>query len=164
LAPSARRQPLLGRRDDHRAARPRRAAARLRSGHALEVSLPQDPIRLEGDPTRLTQVVVNLVTNAAKYTPHGGLVRVWLERRGSMAYLHVIDNGVGMSKPLIESAFDLFVQGDRTLDRSQGGLGIGLTLVKRIVQLHGGGVTATSAGPGLGTEFTVSLPIDPPAA
>jgi signal transduction histidine kinase len=109
-------------------------------------------------------VVVNLLTNATKYTPHGGLVRVTLERGGSAAYLHVIDNGVGMSKQLIESAFDLFVQGDRTLDRSQGGLGIGLTLVKRIVQLHGGSVTATSAGPGLGTEFVVSLPITDLAA
>ncbi|WP_280152619.1 PAS domain-containing sensor histidine kinase [Piscinibacter sp. XHJ-5] len=130
------------------------------AGHALEVSLPEEPVRLEGDPTRLTQVVVNLVTNAAKYTPHGGLVRVWLEQRGAAAHLHVVDNGVGMSKQLIDSAFDLFVQGDRTLDRSQGGLGIGLTLVKRIVQLHGGTVTATSAGAGLGTEFTVSLPVE----
>jgi PAS domain S-box-containing protein len=131
------------------------------AGHALEVSLPQDPIWVVGDPTRLTQVIVNLVTNAAKYTPHGGLVRVWLEQRGPMAHLHVVDNGVGMSKQLIDAAFDLFVQGDRTLDRSQGGLGIGLTLVKRIVQLHGGSVTATSAGAGLGTEFTVSLPTEP---
>jgi PAS domain S-box-containing protein len=134
------------------------------AGHALEVSLPQEPLRIEGDPTRLTQVVVNLLTNATKYTPHGGLVRVTLEQGGSAAHLHVIDNGVGMSKQLIESAFDLFVQGDRTLDRSQGGLGIGLTLVKRIVQLHGGSVTATSAGPGLGTEFVVSLPITDLAA
>ncbi len=128
-------------------------------GHTLEVSVPPQPIRIDGDPTRLTQVIVNLVTNAAKYTPAEGRVQMRLEQRGAAAYLHVIDNGIGMSKQLIETAFDLFVQGDRALDRSEGGLGIGLTLVKRIVALHGGRVQATSAGPGQGTEFTVSLPI-----
>jgi len=126
--------------------------------HAFEVALAPHPIHIEGDPTRLTQVIVNLVTNASKYTPNGGHVRIAVEQRAATAYLHVIDNGIGMSKQLIEQAFELFVQGDRTLDRAEGGLGIGLTLVKRIVALHGGTVQANSAGLGLGTEFTVSLP------
>jgi PAS domain S-box-containing protein len=128
-------------------------------GHTLEVNVPEEPVVVEGDATRLTQVVVNLVTNAAKYTPNGGHVQVRLEARGSVTTLHVVDNGIGMSKSLIQSAFDLFVQGDRALDRSEGGLGIGLTLVKRIVGMHGGTVAATSAGPGLGSQFTVTLPM-----
>ncbi|HEX6363760.1 MAG TPA: PAS domain S-box protein, partial [Albitalea sp.] len=128
-------------------------------GHTFDVQLASRPIHIQGDPTRLTQVIVNLVTNASKYTPDGGRVALSVEQRGAMAYLHVVDNGIGMSKQLIETAFDLFVQGDRTLDRAQGGLGIGLTLVKRIVTLHGGRVQATSAGLGHGTEFTVSLPV-----
>jgi PAS domain S-box-containing protein len=127
-------------------------------GHTFEVALAPQPVHIVGDPTRLTQVLVNLVTNASKYTPNGGRVRVSVEQRASTAYLHVIDNGIGMSKQLIETAFDLFVQGERMLDRAEGGLGIGLTLVKRIVAMHGGTVQATSAGVGTGTEFTVSLP------
>jgi signal transduction histidine kinase len=131
----------------------------LAYGHTFEVTLAPKPIHVEGDPTRLTQVIVNLATNAAKYTPNGGRVQVSVEQRGSTAYLHVVDNGIGMTKQLIETAFDLFVQGDRTLDRAEGGLGIGLTLVKRIAMLHGGNVQANSAGLGQGTEFTVSLPV-----
>jgi PAS domain S-box-containing protein len=128
-------------------------------GHTLEVMLPEEPVVVDGDATRLTQAVVNLVTNAAKYTPNGGRVQVRVEPRGSMVTLHVVDNGIGMSKGLIQSAFDLFVQGDRALDRAEGGLGIGLTLVKRIAGMHGGTVVATSAGSGLGSEFTVTLPV-----
>ncbi len=128
-------------------------------GHDLQVDLPESEIPVTGDPTRLTQLVVNLLTNAAKYTPRGGRVEVRLERRGANAYLHVVDNGIGMSKSLIESAFDMFVQGERGVGREEGGLGIGLTLVKRIALMHGGSVTATSAGPGQGSAFTVSLPV-----
>ena len=127
--------------------------------HVLDVEVPGEPIVMQGDATRLTQVVVNLLTNAAKYTPNGGLVQLRLETRGMLALLRVSDNGIGMSKQLIETAFNLFVQGDRTLDRAEGGLGIGLTLVKRIVALHGGTISVTSAGFGQGTEFTVRLPI-----
>ncbi|HEY0858427.1 MAG TPA: PAS domain S-box protein [Albitalea sp.] len=127
--------------------------------HVLDVQVPGEPLPMQGDATRLTQVVVNLLTNAAKYTPNGGLVQLRLETRGMLALLRVSDNGIGMSKQLIETAFNLFVQGERTLDRSEGGLGIGLTLVKRIVALHGGTVSASSAGFGQGTEFTVRLPI-----
>jgi PAS domain S-box-containing protein len=132
-------------------------------GHTLEVSLPGQPIEMTGDPTRLTQIVVNLLNNAAKYTPNGGHVALQLERYGSLATIRVVDNGIGMSAKLVESAFDLFVQGERTLDRAEGGLGIGLPLVRRIAVLHGGTVTAHSAGPGRGSEFTVLLPVGPPA-
>ena len=128
-------------------------------GHELQMNLPDVPIPVTGDPTRVTQVVVNLLTNAAKYTPRGGRVQVRLERRGANAYLHVADTGIGMSKSLIDSAFDLFVQGERGIGREEGGLGIGLTLVKRIALLHGGSVTATSAGAGQGSTFTVSFPV-----
>ena len=128
-------------------------------GHELQMNLPDVPIPVTGDPTRVTQVVVNLLTNAAKYTPRGGRVQVRLEQRGANAYLHVVDTGIGMSKSLIESAFDLFVQGERGIGREEGGLGIGLTLVKRIALLHGGSVTATSAGAGQGSTFTVSFPV-----
>ena len=142
----------------------RRAVDSLRAtvegyGHALEVDLSPQPVLVDGDETRLTQVVVNLVTNAAKYTPDGGRVRVELRPSESVAKLRVIDNGIGMSKPLMDSVFDLFVQGDRRLDRVEGGLGVGLTLVKRIVALHGGTVAVTSAGAGHGSEFTVTLPL-----
>ncbi|HJV63192.1 MAG TPA: PAS domain S-box protein [Albitalea sp.] len=133
-------------------------------GHELHVSLPEHPVPVIGDPTRLTQVIVNLVTNAAKYTPNGGRIELRLEQHGSQVEIHVIDNGIGMSRQLIATAFDLFVQGDRALDRSEGGLGLGLTLVKRIVLLHGGVVSASSGGPGQGSEFTVCLPSATPAA
>jgi CheY-like chemotaxis protein len=123
------------------------------------MQLAPQPLRVDGDETRLTQVVVNLVTNAAKYTPAGGRVSVELLAQGSAAHLRVTDNGIGMSKALMDSVFDLFVQGDRALDRAEGGLGVGLTLVKRIVTLHGGTVGATSAGQGQGSEFTVTLPL-----
>ncbi|HEX5635071.1 MAG TPA: PAS domain S-box protein [Gemmatimonadales bacterium] len=127
-------------------------------GHAFEVRLPDAPVFVDGDTTRLTQVIVNLVTNAAKYTPAGGRIVLTLEADATAARVRVVDNGIGMSPQLIETAFDLFVQGERALDRAQGGLGIGLTLVKRIVALHGGTVQAASDGPGKGTEFTVTLP------
>jgi PAS domain S-box-containing protein len=128
-------------------------------GHELLMELPHVPVYVEGDATRLTQVVVNLLTNAAKYTPNGGCVQVRLQERSGMAVIYVIDNGIGMSKALMENAFDMFVQGERTLDRAEGGLGIGLTLVKRIVKMHGGTVSATSAGAGQGSEFTVRIPL-----
>ncbi|HUG25700.1 sensor histidine kinase [Piscinibacter sp.] len=127
--------------------------------HTLDVVLPLQPLHVNGDATRLTQVLVNLVTNSAKYTPNGGRVQVRLERRGTNAMLSVADNGIGMSRELLATAFNLFTQGERALDRAEGGLGIGLTLVERIVHLHGGVVVAASDGSGRGTEMTVSLPM-----
>ncbi len=129
------------------------------SGHALTTSYPASPVWLEGDPTRLAQVVANLLNNAAKYTDHGGKLALIASREGDTAVIRVRDNGIGLSAEMLPHVFDLFAQEDRSLDRSQGGLGLGLTLVRRLVQLHEGSVSADSPGPGLGSEFTIRLPI-----
>jgi len=130
--------------------------------HRLEVSLPGEPVRVRGDVTRLVQVVVNLLNNAAKYTDEGGSIRVDLTAESAQAVLHVRDTGTGISARLLPKIFDLFTQDDRTLDRAQGGLGLGLTLVQRITELHGGSVHAYSEGRGRGSEFTVRLPLQVP--
>jgi signal transduction histidine kinase/ActR/RegA family two-component response regulator len=131
-------------------------------GHQLDISL--QPVWIFADSTRIDQVVGNLVTNALKYTPEGGRIAVSTRREGAQALLVVADTGIGLEPDLLPRAFDLFVQGERALDRSQGGLGIGLTLVRRLTELHGGTVTAESEGSGRGATFTVRLPaIDPPA-
>jgi PAS domain S-box-containing protein len=126
--------------------------------HALTLTLPPDPLRVDGDATRLAQVAMNLIHNAAKYTPEGGQVWVSLRREDKQAVLSVCDNGIGISADLAPRVFDLFVQGERALDRADGGLGIGLTLVRKLVDSHGGTVEAKSAGPGQGSEFVVRLP------
>ncbi|MGV3570813.1 MAG: PAS domain-containing hybrid sensor histidine kinase/response regulator [Ramlibacter sp.] len=113
---------------------------------------------VSGDPKRLTQVVTNLLTNAAKYTPAGGEISVDLEQDPTHVSVVIRDNGVGMSPKLIESCFELFVQAERTSDRAAGGLGIGLALVKRLVELHAGRIAARSDGDGRGSTFTVTLP------
>jgi signal transduction histidine kinase/DNA-binding response OmpR family regulator len=130
--------------------------------HELGVSLPPQPIAVEGDPTRLAQVVTNLLNNAAKYTEPGGHISVAVEAEGGppphgQAVLRVRDTGIGIPPEMLPTVFDLFTQGDHSLDRAEGGLGIGLTLVRRIVDLHGGSVQAFSEGPGRGSEFTVRL-------
>jgi signal transduction histidine kinase len=126
--------------------------------HALAVELPAEPVRLEADPDRLAQVVTNLLNNAAKYTPEGGRVRLAAERRGDEVLLRVGDNGVGIAPEMLPRVFDLFAQAEQTSDRSAGGLGLGLTLVKSLVELHGGRVEAFSEGLGRGSEFVVRLP------
>jgi PAS domain S-box-containing protein len=131
--------------------------------HELTVSLPGEAIWVEADLTRLAQVIANLLTNAAKYTPEGGHIRLTVERDGDTAIVRVRDDGVGISGEMLTSIFDLFTQGDRSLARSEGGLGIGLTLVKRLVEMHGGSVIAYSDGPGRGSEFIVRLPTLPAA-
>jgi signal transduction histidine kinase/ActR/RegA family two-component response regulator len=113
---------------------------------------------VDADPIRLEQILSNLVVNATKYTPAGGTIRVSVRREGADAVLRVADDGAGMTPQLIEQAFELFVQGTSDLDRAHGGLGIGLTLVRRLAELHGGRAHAASAGPGQGSEFTVRLP------
>jgi PAS domain S-box-containing protein len=128
------------------------------SRHVLDVHLSPEPLAVEGDLTRLSQVVLNLLTNAIKYTPPGGTVELTVERVDECAIVRVKDSGIGMTPELIPTVFDLFVQGERSLDRSEGGLGIGLTLVKRLVALHGGTVSAQSNGPGRGSEFAIYLP------
>jgi PAS domain S-box-containing protein len=127
--------------------------------HELTVRVPSELILLEADPVRLTQVLVNLLSNAAKYTDESGLVTLTVERQGSETMLRVRDTGIGIPPELLPKVFDLFTQADRSLDRSQGGLGIGLTLVRRLVELHGGTVRAFSEGPGKGSEFVVRLPV-----
>jgi two-component system CheB/CheR fusion protein len=107
---------------------------------------------------RLEQVITNLLTNAIKYTPSGGSITVTASREGDTASMVVEDTGVGMAPELVASVFDLFVQGQRSLARAEGGLGIGLTLVRRLVEMHGGSVEAKSAGAGRGSRFTVHLP------
>ena len=132
--------------------------------HHLTVVPPPEPVRLAGDLTRLVQVVGNLLNNAAKYTDEGGHIRVEAAREGAEAVLRVRDDGMGIPPDLLPHVFDLFIQADRSLDRSQGGLGIGLTLVRQLVELHGGRVEARSAGFGQGSELTVRLPAASPGA
>jgi PAS domain S-box-containing protein len=129
--------------------------------HVLTVVLPPEPLLVEGDATRLTQVVLNLLNNAAKYTPSGGRILVALRCDHREAVLSVRDNGIGISADLLPRVFDLFTQGERALDRAEGGLGIGLSLVRQLVAKHGGNVDAYSSGQGQGSEFVVRLPALP---
>jgi PAS domain S-box-containing protein len=128
-------------------------------GHRFEARLPSEPYWVKGDSDRLSQVIANLLTNAAKYTDRAGAIVLSLQREGDAAALRVRDTGVGIAPELLPRVFDLFVQGRRTLERSQGGLGIGLTLVRKLVELHKGSVAVYSEGPGKGSEFVVALPI-----
>jgi CheY-like chemotaxis protein/anti-sigma regulatory factor (Ser/Thr protein kinase) len=129
--------------------------------HELAVDLPREPVWLDADPTRLGQVVSNLLNNAAKFTPDGGRIRLSAAVEGGAAVVRVADNGVGIAPDVLQRMWEMFAQGDRTLGRSHGGLGIGLTLVRRLVEMHGGTVEAHSQGPGLGSTFTVRLPVVP---
>jgi signal transduction histidine kinase len=126
--------------------------------HAVTVSLPERPLHIEADPVRLDQIIINLITNAAKYTDKGGEIAVSLQFSGDMAELRVRDNGIGIPGDLLPHVFELFQQGGRDLARSQGGLGIGLTVVRRLIELHGGTVEARSDGVGKGSEFIVRIP------
>ena len=128
--------------------------------HTLELALPDRPIELTLDPVRIEQVLTNLLNNAAKYTPEGGQIRLSMAVEGSEVVVRVRDNGYGIAPEQLREVFDLFMQVDRTLERSLGGLGIGLTLVKTLVELHGGSVEARSEGRGQGSEFIVRLPLD----
>lgn len=128
-------------------------------GQHVTLRLPRQPVWLNGDPVRLTQVISNLLDNASKYTQAGGDIELDADVAGQEIALRVRDNGPGISAELLPHVFDLFQQGVRTLDRAQGGLGIGLTLVRQLVNMHGGRVDAYSAGAGQGATFTVWLPI-----
>lgn len=128
-------------------------------GHRLRTDVPARGLSVRGDEERLAQVVGNLLTNAAKYTDPGGLIEVVARSERNRAVLEVRDNGVGISDDLLPHVFDLFAQGDQSVDRSQGGLGLGLTIVRNLVELHGGTVRALSEGPGRGTTIEVRLPL-----
>jgi PAS domain S-box-containing protein len=132
--------------------------------HTLTATVPAEPVWMHADPTRLEQVVVNLLNNAAKYTDEGGRIRLTLLQLGNEMVLSVRDTGVGIDLEQFPDIFDLFTQADRSLDRSQGGLGIGLSLVRRLVEMHRGTVEVHSGGLGLGSEFTVMLPLLPAPA
>jgi CheY-like chemotaxis protein len=127
-------------------------------GRSLSMSLPEEPVLVEADPTRFAQVVSNLLQNALKFTRSGGHVWLSLREEGGRAVLKVRDDGVGIPPELLDRVFDLFAQGERAAVRPESGLGIGLTLVRRLTELQGGSVDVTSDGPDAGAEFTVTLP------
>ncbi|MBC8144811.1 MAG: response regulator, partial [bacterium] len=127
--------------------------------HTIELAVPDRQLLVEADLVRMTQVLLNLINNAAKYTPQGGHIFVSVEQRSDDVAIHVKDNGIGIPSDMLSSVFDLFTQISRTLERAHGGLGIGLTLVRRLTEMHGGSVTVHSDGVGQGSEFVVVLPL-----
>ena len=132
--------------------------------HEVRRSLPETPLLVRADPFRFTQIVANLVSNAAKFQNDGGEIAIAACRAGDEAVITITDRGMGLSEPMLSEAFELFSQGDHAPDRSQGGLGIGLSLVKKLVEMHGGTVAAESAGLGSGSTFTVRIPVEEGAA
>ena len=129
-------------------------------GHTLSVALPVEPIFVDADATRLGQIFSNLLNNAAKYSEREGRIELKAEVRGREVEVRIADAGVGIPQEMLPKIFEMFSQVDRSLEKSQGGLGIGLTLVKRLTEMHGGSVEASSSGPGMGSEFVVRLPVD----
>jgi PAS domain S-box-containing protein len=132
-------------------------------GHDFRVRLAPGPVLVHADRTRLAQVFSNLLGNAAKFTERGGRIRLTTERSDGHIVVHVQDNGIGIPPAMLPRIFEMFVQADRSLERTESGLGIGLTLVKRVVEMHGGTVEARSGGAGQGSDFLVRIPIDPSA-
>jgi two-component system, sensor histidine kinase len=133
------------------------------NGHKVEIRVDGPPVKVVGDNVRLDQIVANLVTNAVKYTPDGGHVEIRVAENDGRARLEVQDDGIGMDPATRSRVFDLFAQGKQGLDRSRGGLGLGLTVVRQLVELHGGTIEAASAGEGRGSTFTMTLPLAPAA-
>jgi PAS domain S-box-containing protein len=134
------------------------------ASHALTVDIPDERLELDVDPTRIDQVIHNLLANAAKYTPPGGHIKLGIVREQSDVVIRVVDDGLGIPAHMLLEVFEMFTQVNHTLHRSQGGLGIGLALVQKLVELHGGTVSAASEGTRMGSTFTVRLPYVPPAA
>ncbi len=128
--------------------------------HRLATALPDTPVWLQGDPWRLEQVFVNLLANASRYTDPGGELKVWAHRRDGQAVVRIRDSGRGIAPNALTHVFDMFMQADEAASQSRLGLGIGLALVRKLVELHGGSVMAASGGLGLGSEFTVRLPTE----
>ena len=134
------------------------------AGHRLELVLPEQPLHVLADETRVAQIVSNLVNNASKYTPAGGRIGIRVTHEDGHAIVRVSDNGMGIPAAMLERIFEMFVQVERNVDRMQAGLGIGLTLVKRLVEMHGGTIAAASEGAGKGSTFEVRLPVAAPVA
>ncbi len=132
------------------------------AGHHISVVVPEEPIVVDGDPIRLAQVVSNLLSNSARYTHQGGHIRVSASRDDAVAVLTVADDGIGIPTAMLDAVFGMFTQVDRTLEKATGGLGIGLSLVKGLVEMHGGTIEACSEGEGRGSQFVVRLPVAPP--
>jgi signal transduction histidine kinase/ActR/RegA family two-component response regulator len=130
------------------------------AAHELAVRLPPDPLPLEVDPTRIAQVIANLVNNSAKYTPRGGRIQITAEAAAGMLIVRVSDSGLGIPADMLPKVFDIFTQVERSIESSHGGLGIGLALVRKLVEMHGGTVEAESPGEQRGSTFTVRLPLD----
>ncbi len=128
-------------------------------GQAFAVALPDLPIYVDADPTRLAQVISNLLNNAAKYTDAAGRIWLTIAKDGRDAVISVRDTGIGIAADMLPRIFDMFTQADRSIDRAHGGLGVGLTVARRLVELHGGSISAASDGPGKGTTFTVRIPV-----
>jgi CheY-like chemotaxis protein/two-component sensor histidine kinase len=136
------------------------AGAALRDmGHRMEVRMTREPLWLDADPARLAQVIGNVLNNATRYTDRGGHITLSVERDGPQVRITVRDNGIGIAADELGRIFEMFVQADVSHERSSGGLGIGLTLARRLVQLHGGRIDAHSDGPGRGSEFIIHLPL-----
>jgi signal transduction histidine kinase len=136
-----------------------------KNSHELVLAVPDEPVPMIGDRARLTQVLSNLLNNAAKYTPPGGSIHFSLDHEDDSAVFRIRDTGVGIPQNMLDKVFDMFIQIDHSLDRAHGGLGIGLTLVRELVQMHQGRITVTSAGLDEGSEFVIRLPCGPkPAA
>jgi signal transduction histidine kinase/ActR/RegA family two-component response regulator len=133
-------------------------------GHQLECSMPPEPIYLEADPVRLAQIFSNLLNNAIKFTPDNGRLAFVARLAGSEAVITIADNGIGIPPDVLTSIFGMFEQADHSIERSHGGLGVGLSLARRLVELHGGNLSASSEGDGRGSEFTVCLPLARPGA
>jgi CheY-like chemotaxis protein/two-component sensor histidine kinase len=127
--------------------------------HEVVVDLPDESMVLYADPTRAEQIFANLLTNAGKYTQQGGRVTIRARRHDQDAVIQIIDTGVGLPPEMLNRVFELFAQADRTLDRSEGGLGIGLTVARKLAEMHGGSIAVSSEGLGKGTTFTVRLPL-----
>ncbi len=128
-------------------------------GHALTVTLPPQPVYVNGDATRLAQVLSNLLNNAARYTDRGGRLGLAADSDGTQLRIRVTDNGIGIAPDMLPQVFDMFVQADLSLERTTAGLGVGLSLARKLVELHGGSIDAASGGAGLGCAFTVTLPV-----
>ncbi|WP_426211462.1 response regulator [Massilia sp. TWP1-3-3] len=127
--------------------------------HTLHVTLPQQPLWIEADPARLVQMIGNLLSNSAKYSENGSTIALSARSEGANVVIEVADTGLGIPRQMLDQVFDMFTQINNTLDRGQGGLGIGLALVRQLVEMHGGSIAAESAGPGLGSTFSIRLPI-----